>query len=303
MPDTVLVLGAHGRLGSNAAKAFEAAGWTVRKFDRSRDDLNTAVRDVQVVVNGWNPPDYSKWQKELLPAHHRVIDAMRGSDATLILPGNVYVFGADTPGPWSPDTPHRATNPLGRLRIEMEAAYRASGLRVITVRAGDFLDTRASGNWFDKVMIAKLARGRFRYPGDPDIPHAWTYLPDMARAMVLLAERRQHLPRYADIPFPGYSLTGRQIAETLAKITHRDVRLSRMNWLPLQVLAPVWPMLRGLCEMRYLWNTPHTLDRRAFDALLPAFTETPVERALSQAIAHIPMGPGAKELKRHPLSA
>ncbi|MCP4818375.1 MAG: epimerase, partial [Shimia sp.] len=43
MTKTVLILGANGRFGRNAAIAFENAGWTVRRFDRSKDTLRQAV--------------------------------------------------------------------------------------------------------------------------------------------------------------------------------------------------------------------------------------------------------------------
>ena len=293
MPDTVLVLGATGRFGRNAARAFSQAGWTVRRFDRSRDDLRHAVQGVQVVVNGWNPPDYSSWDRDLLPMHRQVIAALRDTSATVIVPGNVYVFGEQTPAPWSETTPHAATNPLGRLRVLMEAEYRASGIHTILLRGGDFLDDMPSGNWFDRVMVTGLARGRFTYPGRPDIPHAWVYLPDMARAAVALAERRSELPTFAEVPFPGYTLTGREMAETLARVTGRPVRLKRMSWLPLHLLSPVWPAARGLREMRYLWNTPHSLAADRFQSLLPDFRTTPVEEALAAGVAHLPAGPRA----------
>ncbi len=77
--------------------------------------------------------------------HAQVIAAARQSGATVIVPGNVYVFGADTPGPWGQTTPHGAQNPLGRIRIDMEAAYRGAGVRTIILRGGDFIDTEASG--------------------------------------------------------------------------------------------------------------------------------------------------------------
>ncbi|MCE8508678.1 sugar nucleotide-binding protein [Ruegeria pomeroyi] len=283
MTQTVLVLGATGRFGRNVAEAFGRAGWTVRAFDRKRDDLDTAARGTDVIVNAWNPP-YPDWAATVPGLHARVIKAARATGATVIIPGNVYVFGPNTPAPWGPDSPHAATNPLGRIRIEMEAAYRASGVRTILLRAGDFLDTCASGNWFDQVMIKRLAKGRFIYPGDPDIAHAWAYLPDLARVTVTLSQQRETLPVFCDLTYPGYTLTGRQIAAALEQVTGRRITLKRMNWLPLHLARPVWPMARSLLEMRYLWNTPHSLDGAAFAKVLPSFVPTPFEQALASAI-------------------
>lgn len=283
MTQTALILGQSGRFGRNATDAFQKAGWVVKGFDRSRDDLRRAAIGVDVIVNAWNPP-YPDWADQIPKLHARVREAAKASDATVIVPGNVYVFGPDVPHPWSEQSPHHATNPLGRIRIDMEAAYARDGVKTILLRAGDFLDTEASGNWFDQVMIKSLAKGRFVYPGDSDIPHAWAFLPDLTRAAVDLANRRDTLPDFADICFPGYTMTGSSLAAQLESILEQPVELRRMNWLPVQLARPFWPMGRCLLEMRYLWNTPHSLDGTLFSNLLPDFETTPAEDALRAAI-------------------
>lgn len=283
MTQTALILGATGRFGRNAATAFEDAGWQVRRFDRSSDDLRLAAQGAEIIVNAWNPA-YPDWAAQVPALHDKVIEAARHSGATVIVPGNVYVFGAATRAPWSDTTPHAATNPLGRIRIGMEAAYRRAGVRTIILRAGDFLDTTASGNWFDAIMIKKLGKGVFTYPGNPQIEHAWAFLPDLCRAALQLAEMRADLPVFADVPFPGYSVSGNDIAAALGRVTGRKTRLARMSWLPLHLARPFWKIGASLLEMRYLWNTPHRLDGTVFAKLLPDFRVTPLERALARAI-------------------
>lgn len=284
MSGTVLILGASGRFGRACDVAFAKAGWQVQRFDRKRDNLRMAAQGVDVIVNGWNPL-YPDWATQVPALHDQVIEAAKSSGATVILPGNVYVFGARTPSPWNSASPHQAENPLGQSRIRMEEAYRASGVQVILLRAGDFIDTSASGNWFDAVLTKRLARGRFTWPGDPDIPHAWAWLPDLARAAVGLAERRAQLPAWSDIPFPGYTLSGREMAAALNQVLAREVQLRRMSWLPLQLLRPVLPMARCLLEMRYLWDTPHSLAGDEFSQVLPGFQATPVQDALARAMS------------------
>jgi len=283
MTQTVLILGATGRFGRNAAEQFSNAGWAVRRFDRACDDLTNAAKGADVIVNAWNPP-YPDWQRLVPMLHAQVIAAAKQSGSTVIVPGNVYVFGADTPGPWSETTPHNAQNPLGRIRIDMESAYRRSGVRCIILRAGDFIDTEASGNWLDAVMLKPLGRGVFTYPGNPDIDHAWAYLPDLGSAAVSLAGMRGNLPVFTDISFPGYTATGTEIAEQLGRLTGTPVRIKRMSWIPLQLARPFWRMADGLSEMRYLWNTPHRLDGAQFARLLPDFRATQLKDALATAI-------------------
>ncbi|CUH64719.1 hypothetical protein TG4357_01455 [Thalassovita gelatinovora] len=284
MEQTVLILGANGRFGVNAARAFAAAGWNVRKFDRSRDRLEQAAKGADVIVAAWNPP-YQDWGKQVPALHAAVRKAALANDATVIIPGNVYVFGPDAPFLWGRDTPHLAQNTLGRIRIEMEDAYRREGVRTILLRSGDFLDTEASGNWFDGIMAKNLAKGTFTSPGRSDIPHAWGYLPDLVRAAVALAEKRDELDRFADIPFPGYTLSIEDIVAEISKLTGRQIRLKKMAWWPMAFVRPFIPMLKGVFEMRYLWNLPHRLDGSVFNQQLPGFEHTPVEQALSKAIA------------------
>lgn len=283
MAQTALILGPTGRCGRNMAEQFEQAGWIVRRFDRATQDLMQAARGADVIVNCWNPA-YPDWEQHVPQLTRQVIAAARASGATIILPGNVYVFGASTPAPWSHDSAFAATNPLGRIRIEMEAAYRDSGLPCIMLRAGDYLDTQASGNWFDMIMIKGLNKGVFTSPGDPDLKRAWGFLPDVARAAVMLADTRASLPRYCDVSFEGYTHSAGEMAQHLGQITGQDIRVKRMSWLPIYALRPFWKLSRHLVEMRYLWDTAHRLDGSRLRELLPEFRDTPVQQALAQSI-------------------
>ena len=277
---------------------IEAAGWKVCRFERG-GDLSRAARGADVIVNAAHPGDYTRWAAEQPALTARVIQAVRVSGATLIQPANVYVFGQTAPERFAADTPHAATNPLGRLRIRMEQDLRDADIPVILLRAGDFLDTEASGNWFDKVMAPSLAKGVLTWPGDPEVPHAWAFLPDVARAALQLAEIRADLPRFADIPFGGHALSGRQMAALAAQVLGRPVRLRRMPWWPIRLLTPVWPLARHLLEMRYLWDKPHRLDDAALRAALPGFRPTDPATALARALAPLAPKPKAPDHGRN----
>ncbi|MCP3969013.1 MAG: NmrA family NAD(P)-binding protein [Rhodobacteraceae bacterium] len=283
MTATALILGANGRFGHNVASAFASAGWNVRRFDRSNDTLDRASEGADIIVNGWNPA-YPDWATTVPALTRQIIAAARQSGATVLVPGNVYVYGEGSPTLLAPGTPHSATNPLGRVRIEMEAACRASDVQTILLRAGDFIDNEASGNWFDRVMTTKLDKGKLVYPGRCDVAHAWAYLPDLAAACVALAEQRETLARFEEVPFPGYTMTGNELAAALTKVTGRSVEAAPMPWLPIRLARPIWPMARHLLEMRYLWTMPHRLDGTRFGQLLPDATQTPLRQALAAAL-------------------
>ena len=124
-PGTVLVLGANGRLARHAATAFAASGWRVRTLARRPDPrvgvieghgdgggdarptdierrtgdaldatvLAAAADGADVIVNALNPP-YGRWRREVPALTEAVLGAARASGATVMLPGNVYAFGA-----------------------------------------------------------------------------------------------------------------------------------------------------------------------------------------------------------------
>ena len=273
MSGTVLILGASGRFGRHAAEAFWNRGWRVRIFDRANDDLTAASKGADVIVNAWNPP-YDEWARKVPELTRQVIEAARASGATVLIPGNVYVYGKDAHELFTERTLQLADNPLGRVRIEMEAAYAQAEVPTIILRAGDFIDTEASGNWFDEVITTKSARGIFTAPGNPDVPHAWAWLPDLARAAVHLAERREYLNRFEVVPFAGYTLSLRELAGLVETATGRSQRIRRFPWIALWLASPFWRMGRHLVEMSYLWSKPHRLDDRRQKELLPDFRPT-----------------------------
>lgn len=286
MKDTVLILGATGRLGRNAATAFENDGWEVRRFDRKTDNLWDAAWGANVIVNGWNMA-YTKWATEIPELTQQVIEVAQASGATVIIPGNVYVYGETTPQRMSIDTPHAATNPLGRIRIEMEQAYRDAGVKTIILRAGDYIDTHASGNWFDLIMAKSVAKGVFTYPGETDIPHAFAYLPDVAAAMVALANRKDTLGVFEDVGFPGFTLSGEDFGRAIRDTLDRPITVKQMAWWPLILASPFWAEGRNLIEMRYLWDTPHRIDAARFEELVPDFNATQITDALRGALSEL----------------
>lgn len=283
MTNAALILGGSGRFGRNMAEALWNAGWTVELFDRAKDDLDQAAKGKDVIVFGWNPA-YTDWTAQMPGLTKRVIAAAERAGATILVPGNIYVYGKQSPPILTPQTPHAAQNPLGRVRIDMERAFRVAETQVITLRAGDYLDSQASGNWFDRIIAPTLTKGRLTYPGNPTIPHSWAYLPDIARAAVELVKIREQLPKYSDISYPGYTLSGQELAVECGKALNTHITVKKMNWLPIRMARPFWRMAGALLEMQYLWNMPHQLSPNSLHAVLPEFRQTDMSQAIGIAV-------------------
>lgn len=310
MSNTAVILGSNGRLGRELVRAFAGAGWTTYAVARQprlaaeapsprvrpvaaaaqdTDALARAVGNADVVVFAANAP-YTRWPQEALPLLQSAIDAAERLRACLLFPGNVYNYGEHMPPMLRPDTPQQADTRKGRVRIAMEQALAdaatSRGVQSVVIRAGEFIGGGA-GNWFDNTITRAIGKGRLTYPGRRDVPHAWAYLPDLARAFVVVAAARASLPPHARLHFSGYTLTGEALCAALSRVAGQPLKVGGMPWPLLRVVAPLVPILREVIEMRYLWDTPHGLDGTALQAVVGAIATTPLDEALRAALIEL----------------
>jgi len=285
MQQTVLILGANGKVGSHAAEAFWNAGWTVRHYTRGTD-MTQAAKGADVIVNGLNPPNYHNWAETIPAITAQVIAAAKASEATVIIPGNVYNFG-NNPGVLNEKTPQHTNTRKGQIRVAMEEAYKASGVQTIILRAGNFVDPLGNGDLMSMMFMRDIAKGRLTAAGDPNSMQAYAYLPDWAQAALALAEKRHDLAQFEDVPFPGHAFTINQLRDTVAAATHRQTKIIQFPWWLMTILSPFWELAREMREMRYLYSMPHQIDGTKFDRLIPDFQPTDLEEVmLSSLPAH-----------------
>lgn len=279
MQQTVLILGGNGKIGSHAADAFWNAGWSVRHYDRKTDDMVSAARGVDVIVNGLNPPNYHNWAETIPAITEQVIAAAQSSGATVIIPGNLYNYG-NQPGELDETTPHRPNSRKGQIRVEMEQAYRDAGVQTIILRAGNFIDPNHNGDIMSLFVMRDIARGKLTHGGDADAMQAYCYVPDWARAAVMLAEKRRDLAQFEDIPFPGHAFTIRELQTVVQSVSPKRVRLAAFPWWLMTVLAPFWELAREMREMRYLYSMPHSIGGAKLARLLPEFRPTHIDQVM-----------------------
>ncbi len=324
---SVLILGANGRFGAAAAQAFAAAGWRVLAQVRrapspdhpaatqvvtaaltDTDALFEAARGARAVVHAINPV-YTRWDAEALPSLDAGLAVAERLGAHFMLPGNVYNFGARMPARLSEDTPQRPTTRKGEIRVEMERriAQRAAAGRFTAsvVRAGDFFGS-GTGNWFDQAIVKSLRAGKLIYPGPLDLPHAWAYLPDLARAFVRVAQQGEPAT-FACWHFEGHTLTGAELlagieaaAAELGIAPARGFRHAGLPWSVIRAMGLVVPTWRELARMSYLWRVPHALDGRRL-AALPGrpLAATPLDAALRDSLIALGIAPDVAPRPAH----
>lgn len=314
---TVLILGATGRFGGAATRAFAAAGWRVlaqrRKprtdclaatnvewLDADLSDpaaLAARATGAQVVVHAMNPSAYTDaaWRAEAPGMMRAAIDVSRRLDALLMFPGNVYNFGAGMPAVLHEATVQRPTTRKGELRVELEAqlvqAHASWGLRSVVVRAGDFFGS-GHGSLLDLVIARQLRRGRVGLPGSQDVRTPWAYLPDLASTFERVARHHARLDGVQVFHFAGHALAGQDWREVLQAIARQAgwlragerAKVTHMPWRLIRAGGLFVPALASLAAMRYLWTTPHQLANERLTNLIGPEPHTPLPQAARQAL-------------------
>ncbi|MGU7773079.1 NAD-dependent epimerase/dehydratase family protein [Burkholderia sp. MR1-5-21] len=308
-----LVLGATGGIGGEVARQLRDAGWQVRALQRvlesatlqrdgltwirgdalDREAVMQAARGCSVIVHAVNPPGYRRWSELVLPMVDNTIAAAASAGATVVLPGTVYNFGADAFPVLLEDAPQHPSTRKGAIRVELERrlqAATAQGVRTIVVRAGDFFGPRAVSNWFSLGLV-KPGRpvAAVSVPGRPGVGHQWSYVPDVARAMVELIERRDMLEPFARFHLGGHwDADGTQMAQAVCRVAQRHglrPALRKFPWWFVWAASPFVTTLRELLEMRYLWREPIRMDNARVTAVLGREPVTPLDTAVEETLA------------------
>ncbi|WP_175840414.1 NAD-dependent epimerase/dehydratase family protein [Burkholderia arboris] len=307
-----LVLGASGGIGGEVARQLRDAGWQVRALKRGldaevverdgiawirgdaldRDAVVRAARGCSVIVHAVNPPGYRNWAEQVLPMVDNSIAAARAAQATIVLPGTIYNFGADAFPVLREDAPQNPSTRKGAIRVEMERRLQDAsehGVRAIVVRAGDFFGPHLGNSWFSQGLIK---------PGRPvaaisvpsrGIGHQWSYVPDVARTMLELIERRETLEPFARFHLGGHwDEDGTQMALAVQRVAQRHgmrPTLRNFPWWIVWAAAPFVTTMRELLEMRYLWREPIRMDNARVTTVLGREPVTQLDTAVEATLA------------------
>lgn len=279
-----LVIG-YGPAGAATARLLVEQGRSVRvatrsgrKHERGIEHVALDATDARVlteaaegavaIYNCASPP-YHRWTRDWPALAASVNTAAEATGAVLVTLSNLYGYGP-VDGEMTEDLPLAATGPKGRVRASVWRQtldlHQEGRLRAVEVRASDFFGPGVTdGGHLATQVIPRLLRGRTaRVLGDPDVPHSWTYLPDVARAMVRVAEEESAWGRAWHVP-TGAPMSARAMVERMARRAEMPaVPVRRLPPALLGALSLVSPLLRELREVRYQFDRPFVVDSSAF---------------------------------------
>ena len=236
--------------------------------DASDPAFARAAADGATVVYQTLNPGYRSWAELFPPLQHSVLAAAQAAGARLVAMENVYMYGPTGGRPLTEDLPYAAKTRKGSTRAQMAEdllnAHRQGRVEVAIGRASDFfgpgvLDSAAG----ERTFYPALAGKPVQVMGDPELPHTYSYMPDIGGALVILGEREQALGRAWHVPSPP-TVSSRQFLELVFRAAGQRPRVRRVPKLVLRALGLVNADVRELVEMTYEFEEPFVIDHGDF---------------------------------------
>ncbi|MGL5818570.1 MAG: NAD-dependent epimerase/dehydratase family protein [Phycicoccus sp.] len=310
-----VVVGA-GPVGTAVALLLAEQGRRVRMVSRSgRGPEHPAVERVrldatdvealtrstvgaQVLYNCANPA-YHRWASDWPPLASALLETATRCGAVLATVGNLYGYGP-TDHPMRESDPLRALGTKGRVRAQMWrdalAAHQAGRVRVVEVRGSDYFGPGVIESHLGERIVPKVLAGRsVRVVGDPDAPHTWTYVPDVARTVVTMSRTERTWGRAWHVPSLPPRSARSMVLDLCRAAGVSPVFVGSVPRLALLAGGLFVPQLRELRETLHQFDRPFVMDSSAATAAC-GIEPTPLAEALAATVA------GYRERRSAPVS-
>jgi nucleoside-diphosphate-sugar epimerase len=249
--------------------------------------LLRAAKGATVLYNAASPP-YRRWATDWPPLAASVLSVAEATGSVLVTVSNLYGYGPVGHAMIETD-PLDATTTKGRVRAQIWrdalAAHDDGSVRVTELRSSDYFGPRVVTSELGERIILKILAGRpVSVLGDPDAPHSWTYIADVARALIELGADERAWGRAWHTP-TNPAISQRQIINALSEMANGERTTVRsIPPLVVKILGVFAPDVREVAEIRYQFDAPFVVDSTAAQTTF-GLDSTPMEPALRETIS------------------
>lgn len=302
MPDVYVVTGA-GPVGWTVAEQLADRGRQVRILTRSGSGpdhplierisgdakdpavLRTALAGTKAVFHCIHGSSYTAaaWQAELPAAEQAVLSAAQEVGAVVVFPESLYSY-SEPDSVMMEGSPRLATGGKRGVRTDLLKAREASATPTASVVAGDFFGPRVRmAHAGERMVEAVLAGKNVSVVGSASQPHSFTYIADLASAMIAAADRPSAWNAVWHAP-TGPALTQKELAAAFAAAAGRSApKVRALPGWALRAAGLVSADARELAEMLYQFERPFVMDSAASEAAL-GVSQTPLETAAAATV-------------------
>jgi nucleoside-diphosphate-sugar epimerase len=298
------ILGAGGPIGNELAKILSASKQPFRLVSRNPTpvaaseilaadvaDREQCIRAVagssEVYLLVGLKYDLGVWQKLWPRIMGNVVEACKRAQARLIFFDNVYMYGKVN-GSMTEESPYAPCSKKGEIRANIATTLmnevKAGNLEAMIARSADFYGPKTQNGVPNVLVFEAFAKGsKASWLVRDSVLHSFTFAPDAARGLALLASRESawnqiwHLPTAADPP------TGKEFIEMSAKEFGIAPKYRVLSRPMLRVAGWFNPLVRESYEMLYQNESPYLFDSSKF-AKEFGFAGTPYREGIRIAV-------------------
>ncbi|MFQ6397512.1 NAD-dependent epimerase/dehydratase family protein [Nocardia sp. KC 131] len=303
MPELHVITGA-GPIGATLAEQLASAGKQVRLLTRSgsgpehelieRRAVNVALPEqlsgqfdrATAVYHCLGASRYAakEWQAELPPAEQAVMDEAGKANTVVVFAENLYSYGK-VEGPITETAPRNADFGKPAVRTQLVRARAAHATPTVSVAASDFLGPYVRASVAGEQLFTPILTGKkVQALGKLDLPHSFTYIPDLAAAMIRAAAEQSLWDTFLHAP-TAPPITQRQLIDSIA--TAAGVAAPKVSAAPvalMRLMGLFSGQMRELTEMSYQVAGPFILDSSDSQQRLD-LRPTPIDESITATVA------------------
>lgn len=286
------VLGAGGAISNELVPLLLKNNIQVRLVSRnpqpSDNSIAADITDYQQTLNAVKGSDIvyllvglvydiKVWEKQWPKIMTNVINACKETGAKLIFFDNVYMYGK-VAGTMTEETPVNPCSKKGELRAAIATQLMnevAKGtIKALIARSADFYGPYGDKTSVPNMLIfANLAKKKTpQWLVNADLPHSFTFIPDAAKALYLLANDDTAWGKVWHLPTAAPALTGREFIKLASAAMNRPYGCFVLPKFMLLLAGLFDKTIKESYEMLYQSDAPYIFSSAKFEK---HFNDTP----------------------------
>lgn len=216
------------------------------------------------------PYRYPIWRRDWPRIIDNVIAACQKTSVPLIFFDNVYMYGK-TEGLMTEETPYAPSSKKGDLRAriatQLMSEVRKGNITATIARSADFYGPGADRTSVPNLLIfARLAKDqKAQWLVNARVRHSYTYTPDAAKALYLLASDPNSWNQVWHLPTAPSPLTGVEFIRQAANALGKEPRYMVLSKWMVRLGGLFDKTIAELYEMLYQYEFEYLFDSTKFE--------------------------------------
>jgi nucleoside-diphosphate-sugar epimerase len=299
------ILGAGGAIGNNLLDVLLENGEKVRLVSRKHrpaegaESIEANVLDKKALSEALQGSgvvylligiDYnsSSWEHNWPLIMQNVIEVCSDQSLPLIFFDNVYMYGL-VDGQMTENTTYNPNSRKGRVRAQIANmlldAVKSQKIKALIARSADFYGPHsAQVSFLHQLVIGRHMNGKkAQWMINPKLPHSFTYTPDAAKALYILAKDESAFGNTWHLPTSSPAPLGEDLIQLSAVICNAPRETQIISKWMMRLLGIIVPVLRESIEMLYQYEKPYHFDSSAFEKKY-GFNPTPYQQGIQETV-------------------